>query len=80
MASCSCEVHIVDSTIRFRDDEKVILTRCAFWMMASGMPPSVTLSSRIFNAIGVTEVIGSTPSTFTSPSCSTKAKMTFSSP
>ena len=30
------------------------------------MPPSVTTSSRFFIAIGVTEVIGSTPSTFTS--------------
>ena len=28
------------------------------------MPPSVTTSARFFIAIGVTEVIGSTPSTF----------------
>ena len=29
--------------------------------MSSAMPPSVTTSSRIFIAIGVTEIIGSTP-------------------
>ena len=29
--------------------------------MSSGLPPSVTTSSRIFIFIGVTEVIGSTP-------------------
>src|SRR5688572_30761277 len=44
------------------------------------MPPSVTLSSRFFIAIGVTEVIGSTPSTFTSCNCSTNARMELSSP
>src|ERR1041385_4810044 len=47
--------------------------------MSSGMPPSVTLSSRFFIAIGVTEVIGSTPATFTSESCSTNARMPLSS-
>src|ERR1700733_8502320 len=49
-------------------------------MMSSAIPPSFTTSSRIFIAIGVTEVIGSTPSTLTSPSCSTKAKIALSSP
>ena len=29
--------------------------------MSSGMPPSVTTSARFFIAMGVTEVIGSTP-------------------
>src|SRR5256885_10588743 len=47
--------------------------------MSSAMPPSVTTSSRFFIAIGVTEVIGSTPSTFTSSSCATNAKMPLSS-
>jgi hypothetical protein len=44
------------------------------------MPPSVTTSARFFIAMGVTDVIGSTPSTFTSPSCSTKESMAFNSP
>ena len=44
------------------------------------MPPSVTTSARFFIAIGVTEVIGSTPSTLTSCNCSTKASMALSSP
>ncbi len=52
----------------------------AFLMMSSGMPPSVTTSGRFFISIGVTEVIGSTPSTLTSESCSTKASMALSSP
>ena len=39
-----------------------------------------TSSFRIFIAMGVTEVIGSTPATSTSASCSTKASMAFSSP
>src|SRR5262249_8730105 len=38
----------------------------AFLMMSSGMPPSVTTSGRFFISMGVTEVIGSTPSTSTS--------------
>ncbi len=58
----------------------MILPRRRIAMMASAMPPSVTSSSRIFIAIGVTDVIGSTPSTSTSPSCSTKARMALSSP
>src|SRR6266481_8656050 len=52
----------------------------AFLTMSSGIWPSVTTSGRFFISIGVTEVIGSTPSTFTSLSCSTKASMAFSSP
>jgi hypothetical protein len=44
----------------------------AFFTISSAMPPSVTTSSRCFIAIGITETIGSTPSTFTSESCSTK--------
>src|SRR5215470_10680632 len=48
--------------------------------MSSAMPPSVTTSGRFFISIGVTEVIGSTPSTFTSDSCSTKARIALSSP
>ena len=38
----------------------------AFFSTASASLPSVTTSARFFIAIGVTEVIGSTPSTFTS--------------
>ena len=52
----------------------------AFLRMSSGMPPSVTSSGRFFIAIGITEVIGSTPSTSTSDNCSTKARMALSSP
>src|SRR5690606_29369628 len=48
--------------------------------MRSAILPSVTSSLRIFIAIGMTEVIGSTPETSTSDSCSTKPRMTFSSP
>ena len=33
----------------------------AFLTISAAMPPSVTSSARIFIAIGVTEVIGSTP-------------------
>ncbi len=47
---------------------------------ASASPPSVTTSGRFFIAIGVTEVIGSTPSTSTSESCSTNARMALISP
>src|SRR6185436_16692755 len=52
----------------------------AFPTISSGISPSLTTSARFFISIGVTEVIGSTPSTFTSESCSTKASMAFSSP
>ena len=53
----------------------------ARWTTTSpAQPPSVTPSSRFFIAIGVTEVIGSTPVTSTSSSCSTKARMALSSP
>src|SRR5262245_10439508 len=47
---------------------------------SSGMPPSVTSSLRFFISSGVTDVIGSTPSTFTAESSSTNAKMALSSP
>src|SRR4029077_18522248 len=50
----------------------------AFLMILSGMPPSVTTSGRFFISIGVTDVIGSMPSTFTSDNCSTKARMALS--
>src|SRR6266481_1196155 len=52
----------------------------AFLTTSSAISPSLTTSGRFFISIGVTEVIGSTPSTFTSESCSTKASMAFSSP
>src|SRR6266850_6043837 len=52
----------------------------AFLTTSSAISPSLTTSARFFISIGVTEVIGSTPSTFTSESCSTKASMAFSSP
>ena len=48
--------------------------------MSAALLPSVTMSWRFFIAIGVTEVIGSTPATSTSFSCSTKPRMAFSSP
>src|SRR5581483_3157839 len=48
--------------------------------ISSGISPSSTTSCRFFISIGVTEVIGSTPSTLTSSNCSTKARMAFSSP
>src|SRR3984893_2104621 len=47
--------------------------------MSSAIPPSVTLSSRFFMRMGMTEVMGSTSSTFTSASCSTNARMALSS-
>src|SRR4051794_21461593 len=52
----------------------------AFLITSSAISPSLTTSGRFFISIGVTEVIGSTPSTFTSESCSTKSSMAFSSP
>ena len=48
--------------------------------MSSAISPSLTTSARFFISIGVTEVIGSTPSTSTSDNCSTNASMAFSSP
>ena len=48
--------------------------------ISSALPPSVTPSSRFFIGMGSTEVIGSTPDTSTSFSCSTKPRMAFSSP
>src|SRR5581483_4711760 len=64
----------------FGTRKKLSSVNGAFLTMISAMPPSVTASARFFIAIGITEVIGSTPSTFTSESCSTKANMAFSSP
>src|SRR4051794_16412644 len=52
----------------------------AFLTISSAISPSVTTSVRFFISIGVTEVIGSTPSTLTSDNCSTKASIAFSSP
>src|SRR5713226_9721092 len=52
----------------------------AFLTMSSGISPSLTTSGRFFISIGITEVIGSTPSTLTSLSCSTKASIAFNSP
>src|SRR5258708_7659051 len=52
----------------------------AFLTTLSAISPSLTTSGRFFISIGITEVIGSTPSTFTSDSCSTKASMAFNSP
>ena len=46
----------------------------AFLTTSSAISPSLTTSSRFFISIGVTEVIGSTPSTFTSESSSTKVE------
>jgi hypothetical protein len=48
--------------------------------ISSAMPPSVTTSARCFIAMGVTEVIGSTPATSTSDNRSTKASMALSRP
>src|SRR4051794_18190077 len=48
--------------------------------ISSAMPPSLITSARFFMSIGVTEVIGSTPSTSTCDNCSTKASIAFSSP
>ena len=44
----------------------MVLGAGAFLTISSAMPPSVTTSARFFISIGVTEVIGSTPSTSTS--------------
>src|SRR6202048_3806729 len=52
----------------------------AFRTISSGISPSLTTSGRFFMAIGVTDVIGSTPSTLTSDNCSTKASIAFNSP
>src|SRR5450755_287797 len=52
----------------------------AFATTSSAMPPSSTTSRRFFISIGITEVIGSTPSTLTSDNCSTKASIAFNSP
>src|SRR5215475_14492771 len=48
--------------------------------ISSAISPSSTTSARFFITIGITEVIGSTPSTSTSESCSTKARIALSSP
>src|SRR5262249_46967550 len=47
--------------------------------IASGRSPSVTTSGRIFIFMAVTDVIGSTPITSTSFSCSTKPRIVLSS-
>src|ERR1700742_5000283 len=47
---------------------------------SSAISPSLTTSGRFFISIGVTDVMGSTPATSTSLSCSTKASIAFSSP
>src|SRR5882757_9157836 len=52
----------------------------AFLTTSSAISPSLTTSGRFFISIGITEVIGSTPSTLTSDSCSTNASIAFSSP
>src|ERR1700730_6793193 len=51
----------------------------AFLTMSSAFSPSVTTSARFLISIGVTDVIGSTPSTSTSLSCSTNASIAFNS-
>ena len=48
--------------------------------MSGSISPSVTMSSRIGNFIGMTEVMGSTPSTSTASSSATKARMALISP
>src|SRR5262249_28352341 len=50
----------------------------ALAVTASAALPSVTTSSRIFIVVATTVVIGSTPVTSTSLSCSTKPRMPFS--
>ena len=52
----------------------------AFFRMRSGIRPSVTVSSRRFSRMGVTDVMGSTPSTSTSFNCSMKPRIRVSSP
>src|SRR5882724_10291806 len=64
----------------FGTRKKWLTVSGAFLTTSSAISPSLTTSGRFFISIGVTEVIGSTPSTFTSESCSTKASMAFSSP
>jgi hypothetical protein len=54
--------------------KKLSVVSGALATMSSALEPSVTTSSRFFIAIGITEVIGSTPSTSTSDNCSTKAE------
>src|SRR5262249_36571236 len=72
------EPHLHSTT--FGTTKKCSSAAGAFLRMASAMPPSVTTSGRFFISIGMTEVIGSTPSTSTSDNCSTKARMALSSP
>ena len=64
----------------FRHEEVVLLGRRRVMQHGVRIVPSVTTSGRFFIAIGVTEVIGSTPSTLTSESCSTNARMALISP
>src|SRR5205823_9546079 len=52
----------------------------AFPTISSAISPSLTRSGRFFISIGITDVIGSTPSTLTSDNCSTKASIAFNSP
>ena len=52
----------------------------ALAVTATAIPPSFTTSSRVAMRIGMTEVIGSMPSTSTSDSVSTKLRMALSSP
>jgi hypothetical protein len=54
----------MDYSTTFGTRKKLSSVAGAFFTMSAAMPPSVTTSSRIFIAIGVTDVIGSTPSTF----------------
>ncbi len=53
------EAHGYSTTFGTR--KKLSSVAGALRTMSSAMPPSVTTSSRFFIAIGVTEVIGSTP-------------------
>src|SRR5437870_1519434 len=64
----------------FGTRKKWLCVSGAFLTISSGISPSLTTSARFFISIGVTEVIGSTPSTFTSERCSMKASMAFSLP
>jgi hypothetical protein len=61
------------------DREEAMLATGAFFSTSSRMPPSVTTSARIRSWFGITAVIGSTPVTSTSCSCSTNPRILLSS-
>src|SRR6195256_5106395 len=74
------QTHRISYSTTFGTRKKWSWVAGAFLTTSSAISPSMTTSGRFFISIGITEVIGSTPSTSTSDNCSTKASIALSSP